>query len=80
MNSAPLNLKAGDHVSTTFNHGRESIHSIVASKIDAHCQSGVMYRVMPDLGGWIDAAWFKPVDGFTSVRDLELAEEYGWDA
>jgi hypothetical protein len=64
MNSAPLNLEVGAHVSTTFNNSRESIHAIVARKLDAHCESGVMYRVLPDLGGWIDAHWFTRVKGF----------------
>lgn len=59
-----LDFSAGDHVSTTYDHGRESIHAIVARKIDAHCESGVMYRVVPDLGGWIDAHWFTAVEGY----------------
>lgn len=77
MSIAPIELEAGDHVSTTFNHGRESIHAIVARKLDAHCQSGVMYRVLPDLGGWIDAGWFKPVSGFGHLDmepDFDLEE------
>lgn len=69
MSKAPLELQAGDHVSTTFNRGRQSIHSIVARKLDAHCQSGVMYRVLPDLGGWIDADWFEPVGGYEELHD-----------
>jgi hypothetical protein len=82
MNLAPLNLEAGAHVSTTFDHGRESIHAIVARKLDAHCESGVMYRVLPDLGGWIDAHWFKRVSGFEHADfdpddDMDPFEEFG---
>lgn len=71
MTNVPLDLEIGAHVSTTYDHGRESIHSIVARKLDAHCQSGVMYRVLPDLGGWIDAAWFKPISGFDEKARYE---------
>lgn len=64
MSLASRQLDIGAHVSTDYDHGRQSIHSIVARKVDAHCQSGVMFRVLPDLGGWMDADWFEPVKGF----------------
>lgn len=64
MSLASRQLDIGAHVSTDYNHGRQSIHSIVARKLDAGSTSGVVFRVLPDLGGWIDADWFEPAKGF----------------
>ena len=82
MSLASRQLDIGAHVSTDYNHGRQSIHSIVARKMDAHCQSGVMFRVLPDLGGWIDADWFEPVKGFEHTsfdpeEDMDPFAEFG---
>lgn len=64
MSLASRQLDIGAHVSTDYDRGRQSIHSIVARKVDAGSTSGVVFRVLPDLGGWIDADWFEPVKGF----------------
>lgn len=64
MSHASRQLDIGAHVSTDYDHGRQSIHSIVARKLDAGSTSGVVFRVLPDLGGWIDADWFEPTEGF----------------
>jgi hypothetical protein len=64
MTHASRQLEPGAHVSTTYDHGRESLHVITARRVDAHCQSGVMFKVLPDLGGWIDADWFQLAKGY----------------
>jgi hypothetical protein len=75
MTHASRQLEPGAHVSTTYDHGRESLHVITARRMDAHCQSGVMFKVLPDLGGWIDADWLQPANGFEHT-DLTPDEEY----
>jgi len=69
MSLASRQLDIGAHVSTDYDHGRQSIHSIVARRLDAGSTSGVVFRVLPDLGGWIDADWFEPVTGFEERHD-----------
>ena len=71
MSLASRQLEIGAHVSTDYSHGRQSIHSIVARKVDAGSTSGVVFRVLPDLGGWIDADWFEAVDGYEEQHDGE---------
>jgi hypothetical protein len=74
MIHASRQLEPGAHVSTWYGDGRASIHAITARRINAQCQSGVEFKVLPDLGGWIDADWFEPVKGYEHT-DYDPDEE-----
>lgn len=72
----------GYHVETYLT-GRKTIHSIIAVKITSDSDSGMSYRVLPELAGragsieddWIDSSWFKYAEGFGEDHNFDTIED-----
>jgi hypothetical protein len=65
VSKAGRQLKAGDEALTDFNGRGLTLVKIVDRAEGRNSQSGICYRVTPNLKGcdkqsWIDADWFDP--------------------
>lgn len=59
-------LKPGDEATTDYN-GKITVVRIMEKMNSRGCQSGILFRVYPQLNNndamaWYDADWFSPLD------------------